>query len=64
MNKDKMPTPRELEKELNEYLSKKYGEHVRLSVPFLFPISGLKLVRVTIGDPFLPSKTTFDGSRV
>jgi len=37
MNKDKTPTPRELEKELNEYLSKKYGEHVRLSVPFLFP---------------------------
>jgi len=37
MNKDKIPTPRELEKELNEYLSKKYGEHVRLSVPFLFP---------------------------
>ncbi len=37
MNKDKMPHPGELEKELNDYLSKKYGNRVRLSVPFLFP---------------------------
>ena len=37
MSKDKIPGPREIEKELNEYLAKKYGEHIRLSVPFLFP---------------------------
>jgi len=37
MGKDKVPKPRELEKELNDYLSKKYGDRVRLSVPFLFP---------------------------
>lgn len=37
MGKDNMPNPKELEKELNEYLSKKYGDRVRLSVPFLFP---------------------------
>ncbi|MCX5895721.1 MAG: AAA family ATPase [Proteobacteria bacterium] len=37
MNNHKIPSPRELEKELNEYLSKKYGDNVRLSVPFLFP---------------------------
>ncbi len=43
MSKDKVPKPKELEKELNEYLSKKYGDRVRLSVPFLFPEqSGLK----------------------
>jgi len=37
MNRDTIPSPQELEKELNEYLAKKYGDHVRLSVPFLFP---------------------------
>ncbi|MCX8044839.1 MAG: AAA family ATPase [Desulfobacterota bacterium] len=37
MSKEKIPNPHELEKELNEYLSKKYGDRVRLSVPFLFP---------------------------
>jgi len=37
MNNNKIPGPRELEKELNEYLAKKYGDHVRLSVPLLFP---------------------------
>jgi len=37
MSKDAVPGPRELEKELNEYLSKKYGDRIRLSVPFLFP---------------------------
>ncbi len=40
MSNDKIPSPRELEKELNEYLSKKYGQHVRLSVPFLLPDRG------------------------
>lgn len=40
MSSDKIPSPSELEKELNEYLSKKYGQHVRLSVPFLFPDRG------------------------
>ena len=37
MGNNKIPSPSELEKELNEYLSKKYGNRVRLSVPFLFP---------------------------
>jgi endopeptidase Clp ATP-binding regulatory subunit ClpX len=37
MNRNTIPSPQELEKELNEYLAKKYGDHVRLSVPFLFP---------------------------
>ncbi len=39
MSKEKVPNPGELEKELNDYLSKKYGDKVRLSVPFLFPDS-------------------------
>lgn len=39
MSKEKVPNPSELEKELNEYLSKKYGDKVRLSVPLLFPDS-------------------------
>jgi len=33
----KVPGQKELEKELNEYLGKKYGERVRLVVPFFFP---------------------------
>ncbi|MEI6126558.1 MAG: AAA family ATPase [Pseudomonadota bacterium] len=37
MSKEKVPNPGELEKELNDYLSNKYGDRVRLSVPFLFP---------------------------
>lgn len=39
MSKEKIPNPNELEKELNEYLAKKYGDRIRLSVPFLFPES-------------------------
>jgi ATP-dependent Clp protease ATP-binding subunit ClpX len=33
----KVPDQKELEKELNEYLGKKYGERIRLVVPLLFP---------------------------
>jgi len=33
----KVPDQKELEKELNDYLGKKYGERVRLVVPMLFP---------------------------
>jgi len=35
--KDKLPDPRELEKELNEYLQRKYGGHIKLALPTLFP---------------------------
>jgi endopeptidase Clp ATP-binding regulatory subunit ClpX len=33
----KIPDQKELEKELNEYLGKKYGDRVRLVVPLFFP---------------------------
>ena len=33
----KIPGQKELEKELNEYLGKKYGDRIRLVVPMLFP---------------------------
>jgi ATP-dependent Clp protease ATP-binding subunit ClpX len=33
----KIPDQKELEKELNEYLGKKYGDRIRLVVPMLFP---------------------------
>jgi endopeptidase Clp ATP-binding regulatory subunit ClpX len=33
----KVPDQKELEKELNEYLGKKYGDRIRLFVPMLFP---------------------------
>jgi endopeptidase Clp ATP-binding regulatory subunit ClpX len=34
---NKLPDQKELEKELNEYLGKKYGDRIRLVVPMLFP---------------------------
>ena len=36
----KIPDQKELEKELNEYLGKKYGDRIRLVVPMLFPKAG------------------------
>src|SRR4030043_1120848 len=33
----KVPDQKELEKELNEYLGKKYGDRIRMVVPLLFP---------------------------
>jgi endopeptidase Clp ATP-binding regulatory subunit ClpX len=33
----KVPDQKELEKELNDYLGKKYGDRIRLVVPMLFP---------------------------
>ena len=35
--KNEIPKPRELEKELNEYLQRKYGNHIKLVLPSLFP---------------------------
>ncbi|MEW6614132.1 MAG: AAA family ATPase [Thermodesulfobacteriota bacterium] len=35
--KDKLPDPKELEKELNDYLQRKYGGHVKLALPTFFP---------------------------
>ncbi len=35
----KIPDQKELERELNEYLGKKYGDRIRLVVPMLFPKS-------------------------
>jgi endopeptidase Clp ATP-binding regulatory subunit ClpX len=34
---DKLPNQKELEKELSEYLSKKYGNRIKIISPFLFP---------------------------
>ena len=36
-NSGRVPNQRELEKELSEYLSKKYGSRVKIVSPFLFP---------------------------
>ena len=34
---DKLPDQKELEKELSDYLSKKYGNRIKIISPFLFP---------------------------
>jgi endopeptidase Clp ATP-binding regulatory subunit ClpX len=36
---EKLPNQKELEKELSEYLSKKYGNRIKIISPFLFPKS-------------------------
>jgi endopeptidase Clp ATP-binding regulatory subunit ClpX len=41
----KIPDQKELEKELNEYLGKKYGDRIKLVVPMLFPKTGAGEVR-------------------
>ena len=35
--RDKLPNQKELEKELSDYLSKKYGNRIKIISPFLFP---------------------------
>lgn len=40
--KDKLPDQKELERELNEYLSKKYGDRIKLGVSMLVPKSALE----------------------
>lgn len=37
MGSGKLPNQQELEKELSEYLSKKYGDRIKIVSPFLFP---------------------------
>jgi len=32
-----LPDPKELEKELNEYLTKKYGDRIKLATPVAMP---------------------------
>jgi ATP-dependent Clp protease ATP-binding subunit ClpX len=39
--KDKLPDQKELEKELNDYLSKKYGDRIKLGVSMLVPKGAL-----------------------
>jgi len=34
---NKLPEPKELEKELNEYLNRKYGNRIRLAMPIVIP---------------------------
>ena len=34
---NKIPDPKELEKELNEYLAKKYGSKIKLAMPLVIP---------------------------
>lgn len=40
--KDKLPDQKELERELNEYLSKKYGDRIKLGVSMLVPKAALE----------------------
>src|SRR3989304_6258777 len=47
----KVPDQKELEKELNEYLGKKYGDRVRLVVPMLFPKTHAEEVSKEEKDP-------------
>ena len=41
---DKIPDPKELEKELNDYLSKKYGSRIKLATPMIVPQKDEELI--------------------
>ncbi len=41
---DKIPEPKELEKELNEYLAKKYGSRIKLATPMIVPQKDEELI--------------------
>ena len=59
--KDKLPDPRELEKELNEYLQRKYGGHIKLALPMLFPKFDSDYIDSEKGDKQEePTKIKFD----
>jgi len=50
----KVPDQKELEKELNEYLGKKYRDRIRLVVPMLFPKPQTE--EVSKGERFSPRR--------
>ncbi|MBW1679157.1 MAG: AAA family ATPase [Deltaproteobacteria bacterium] len=53
---DKMPNPKELEKELNDYLTKKYGKHFKLGVtPAFFPEPDFRKSKEEMGKESKPS---------
>ena len=48
---NKIPNPKELEKELNEYLAKKYGSKIKLAMPlmrFVFSLAVLRVVKTLV----------------
>jgi ATP-dependent Clp protease ATP-binding subunit ClpX len=46
----KIPTQKELERELNEYLTKKYGDRVKIVTPFVFPEAETEEPQVPLKD--------------
>lgn len=56
----KLPDPKELEKELNDYLTKKYGDRVRLATPMVIPQTGEELVENESKDRKKSGALTFD----
>jgi len=57
---DKLPEPKELEKELNEYLTKKYGSRIRLAMPIVIPQKDEGLIERDFEKPKKLKKIKFD----
>ncbi|KPJ62061.1 MAG: ATPase [Deltaproteobacteria bacterium DG_8] len=57
---DKLPEPKELEKELNEYLTKKYGNRIRLAMPIVIPQKDEGLIKKEFEKPKKLKKIKFD----
>ena len=56
----KLPDPKELEKELNDYLTKKYGDRVRLATPMVIPQKDEGLIDKESREDKTSKKVPFD----
>jgi endopeptidase Clp ATP-binding regulatory subunit ClpX len=57
----KLPTQKELERELGEYLSKKYGDRIKIITPFVFPKGETEETQTqTKGSKGISAKINFD----
>jgi ATP-dependent Clp protease ATP-binding subunit ClpX len=59
-NSEKLPNQQELERELSEYLSKKYGNRIKIISPFLFPKGQEEMTDDMLTEDEKDSSTSFD----
>ena len=57
---EKLPDPKELEKELNDYLTKKYGNKIKLAMPMVIPQKDEGLIEKGSGKRKKEKKIRFD----
>ncbi len=57
---NKLPDPKELEEELNEYLTEKYGSRVKLAMPMVIPQKDEGLIEKDLQKRKKSKKIKFD----